>query len=53
MAVAVLFETFPKAHREAAHEEQRDYGSVTSDFFLLLMIVSIVWKSVLREVFDS
>lgn len=25
--------------------EQRDYGSVTSDFSLLLMIASIVWKA--------
>lgn len=37
--------TIPKAHGEVMQGEQRDYGSVTSDFSLLLMIASIVWKA--------
>lgn len=43
--VALLFKTLPKAHGEVVQGEQRDYGSVTSDFSLLLLIASIVWKA--------
>lgn len=34
-----------KAQRKVEQGEPRDYGSVTSDFSLLLLIASIVWKA--------
>lgn len=42
---AALLRLSQKAHREVIQGERRDYGSVTSDFSLLLMIASIVWKA--------
>lgn len=41
--VSLFFETFPKAHKESVHAQWRDYGSVTWDFSLLLLITCIVW----------
>lgn len=43
--IAQLFKTFPNAGREVVQGERRDYGSVTSDLSLLLLIASIVWKA--------
>lgn len=42
--IALIFRTLPNACREAVQDERRDYGSVTSDFSLLL-IASVVWKA--------
>ncbi len=47
--VAPLFKILPKAHRDVVRSERRDYGSVTSDFSLLVLIASIVWKASCRK----
>lgn len=51
--MALLFKSLPAAHTEVVQGERGDYGSVTSDFSLLLLIASIVWKASCREVCDS